>query len=122
MKMFRLLLVEDQNELREVTGEMLRGYGYEVVQAATGEEGIKLANLQQVDAALIDLGLPDMSGQEVAKALRHLPIAILTGNVEEVVVPEARVILRKPLSPSELLEGLRRLLGESDTPPNLKSG
>lgn len=113
MARFRILLVEDRTEVREITTELLRRYGYDVIQAATGGDGIKLAKAHQVDAVIIDLGLPDMDGREVASALQHLPIAILTGEPTNIVVPEAAVILQKPLLPGELVEALHVLVAIS---------
>lgn len=113
MQRFRVLLVEDQAEIREITTELLRNYGYEVIGAPTGADGIKLAKSHKIDAVLIDLGLPDMQGQEVAKALAHLRIAILTGNADDIDVPEAMIVLQKPLGPGELLDALQILVPES---------
>jgi two-component system KDP operon response regulator KdpE len=113
MSRFRVLLVEDQAEVREITTHLLRNYGYDVIEAPTGAEGIKLAKVHKIDAALIDLGLPDMDGQDVAKALGHLRLAILTGNSDDLNVPEAMIILQKPLAPGELLDALRVLVPES---------
>ena len=114
MPKFRVLLVEDQTEIREITSELLRAYGYEVIGAPTGADGIKLAKSHDVHAALIDLGLPDMDGQEVARALKHLRIAILTGNADQIDVPEATIILQKPLATGELLRAMRVLVPESE--------
>jgi CheY-like chemotaxis protein len=124
MAKFRILLVEDQTAVREITGQVLRSYGYEVIEASTGADAIKLAKSHQVDAAVIDLGLPDMSGHEVAKVLKHLPIAILTGDPADLVIPEASVILQKPLFPGQLLEALQKLLAKSSStnPPESKVG
>jgi two-component system, OmpR family, KDP operon response regulator KdpE len=124
MKRFRILLVEDQTAVREITTQVLRTFGYEVIEAATGADGIKLAKAHQVDAVVIDLGLPDMSGKDVAKVLNHLPIAILTGDSDNVVVPEAAVILQKPLYPGQLHAALQELLARSNNtnPPESKVG
>ena len=124
MAKFRILLVEDHAEVREITSELLRRYGYEVIQAATGGDAIKLAKAHQVDAVVIDLGLPDMNGREVAASLKHLPIAILTGDPSDVVVPEAAVILQKPLLPGELVEALQTLVAvsKSGNPPESSLG
>jgi DNA-binding response OmpR family regulator len=108
-----ILLVEDNEPLREITAELIRGYGYGVVTAATAFEAIRIAKFHEVDAALIDLGLPDMDGRDLAKVLKHLPLAILSGDASEACVPEAKVILQKPLAPGELISALRILLPES---------
>jgi len=105
-----VLLVEDQPEIREITTLLLQQYGFTVISAASGAEAIRLGTASPIDAAIIDLGLPDMNGSEVAKALHHLKIAILTGNSGEITVPEATVILQKPLGPGQLITELQRLL------------
>jgi DNA-binding response OmpR family regulator len=124
MAKLRILLVEDQKAVREITTQVLRTFGYEVIEAATGGDAIKLAKAHQVDAVVIDLGLPDMDGREVAKALTHLPIAILTGDPTDIVVSEAAVILQKPLLPGELVEALQVLvaMSKSDNPPESRLG
>ncbi len=78
----RLLLVEDEPGLREQLAERLRGAGYTVSSAADGEEGLYHATEYPFDAAIVDLGLPRLSGIELIRRARAegaaFPILILT--------------------------------------------
>lgn len=67
----RVLLVEDNEEGREALVELLRIWGCEVVPAATGEEGVGCALGERPRLALIDIGLPDIDGYEVARRIRR---------------------------------------------------
>lgn len=78
----RLLLVEDEPSLREQLSSRLRQDGYAVDTAIDGEEGLFYANEYPIDLAIIDLGLPKLSGIEVIQSLRKggnsVPVLILT--------------------------------------------
>jgi CheY-like chemotaxis protein len=69
----RLLLVEDNVPLAEVTAEFLRGQGLEVRIVESGEEALAIARVFQPEIILCDIQLPDMSGLDVARALRTNP-------------------------------------------------
>ena len=78
----RLLLVEDEPSLRDQLSNRLRQDGYAVDTAIDGEEGLFYANEYPIDLAIIDLGLPKLSGIEVIQRLRKggssVPVLILT--------------------------------------------
>jgi two-component system response regulator PhoP len=78
----RILLVEDEAPLRETLAARLKREGFAVDIAADGEEGLYLGREMPVDLAVIDLGLPKMSGMDLVTALRRegrkFPILILT--------------------------------------------
>jgi signal transduction histidine kinase len=80
-----VLLIEDNEDGREMMATMLDAYGYAVQQAADGLQGLQLALAQPPDVALIDIGLPGIDGYEVARRLRandatrHLKLIALTG-------------------------------------------
>jgi two-component system CheB/CheR fusion protein len=69
----RLLLIEDQSDLRIVTTRLLEAMGCEVYATGDGVEGINAVSRFVPDAALIDIGLPDLDGYEVARRIRGLP-------------------------------------------------
>jgi PAS domain S-box-containing protein len=73
----RLLVVEDDPDIGEVMQALLEMEGYEIKVAQTGESGVALATEFQAQAALVDIGLPDMDGYEVARRLRTQHPAIL---------------------------------------------
>src|ERR1051326_4615373 len=66
----RLLLIDDEHDVTQVLGEALRDRGHEVACAASGREALACAELFQPDAALVDVGLPDMDGVTLAELLR----------------------------------------------------
>jgi two-component system cell cycle sensor histidine kinase/response regulator CckA len=68
-----ILLVEDENPVREVTVLMLETLGYKVLQAASGEEAINIAKerCEEIDLLMTDVVMPDMSGRDLAEKLWH---------------------------------------------------
>lgn len=77
-----LLIVDDERSIRLSLRTILSNFGYEVVEAARGEEALALARTAQFDAVLLDINMPGMGGIEVCRTLRrndsHLPIVMLT--------------------------------------------
>ena len=117
--MARVLVVEDQKKHLESLRRGLEAEGYEVVTAATGEEGFSAAMTRAVDAVVLDLMLPGRHGLDVLRDLRAggfaKPILILTAldAVEERVQgldSGANDYLVKPFAFAELLARLRALL------------
>lgn len=80
----RLLIVEDETELREQLNEYLSHQGYAVDCAANGEDGLFIGREYPIDIAVVDIGLPKISGVEMIRALRAegkvFPILILTAH------------------------------------------
>ncbi len=78
----RILVIEDESELRELLGRALRKEGFAVDLCADGVEGLYYATEYPVDLAIVDLGLPGMSGMEIVgkvrSAERRFPILVLT--------------------------------------------
>ncbi len=78
----RLLVIEDDATLRESLAAKLEGSGFSVEQAADGKEGLYFAQEYPIDLAIIDLGLPEMSGLDIIRQVREqgkaYPILILT--------------------------------------------
>jgi two-component system, sensor histidine kinase len=70
MRALNVALVEDNDDVRLLMGEVLESWGHEVRQAATGAIGVDLILTQQPDIAFIDIGLPDMDGYELARQIR----------------------------------------------------
>jgi two-component system, OmpR family, phosphate regulon response regulator PhoB len=88
--MARVLVIEDEADLREVLQYNLTQAGHRAFTAATGDAGLKLALEVKPDIVLLDLMLPDVSGTLVAKALRRepltqlVPIIMVTAKAEEI--------------------------------------
>jgi CheY-like chemotaxis protein len=118
----RLLIVEDDLYLREAFRMMLEDAGYHVAEAGTGADALALVEQDRPDLVLLDLGLPDCSGLDVARQIKAQPqtvttiIVALTGHVggaEKQACLEAgcQAYFAKPISPKELLRRLPELLG-----------
>jgi signal transduction histidine kinase len=119
----RLLLVEDQESVRKLVGKALEGYGYQVSQAANGEEALRLAAVmpKPVDALVTDVVMPVMTGPVVAERLRvqwpSLKVLFMSGFAEwgnsGFLNTPGTQFIQKPFRPDDLAVQLRHLLEES---------
>ena len=112
-----VLIVDDDQAVRETAGRMLAMNGYEVLYAADGKEGIELCRQKgdSIDLILLDQSMPRMSGQDVLAELRtsrpHLKVVIFTGfaaDIEEFA--GADDLIEKPFSLSGLVDKVREVL------------
>lgn len=115
----RILIIEDENDIRLQVAQQLRQLDYMVDETGEGEEGLFFAEEYPVDLAIVDLGLPGMSGIDVIQKLRSagktLPILILTARdrwQDKVNGLEAGAddYLVKPFQMEELLARVKALL------------
>lgn len=115
----RVLIVEDDPRLQETLSEHLRAAGYAVDVSSDGIEGLYLGEEFPVDLAIIDLGLPELPGLEVIRALRskgrEFPILVLTARAEwqdKVAGLEAGAddYLTKPFHVEELMARINALM------------
>ena len=129
----RVLLVEDEKNLRNQLVELLLRHGYAVDSAADGLEGLFYGTKYSYDVAVIDIGLPKMTGTEVIQKIREegkeLPILILTARGDwqdkvEGLQVGADDYLVKPFHVQELLARLKALVrrAEGQFKPLLKFG
>lgn len=111
-----ILLVEDDDPVRELIGRALRANGFEVVAAASGEEALDLEHDRHVDVLLSDVMLPNQNGFEVANQIHarspRIPIVFMSGYYDQAVAEAAHLdisstILQKPFAMADLLEHLR---------------
>ncbi|HIQ16082.1 MAG TPA: response regulator transcription factor [Leucothrix sp.] len=115
----RVLVVEDDTDIREQLIESLQKEGYVVDAAADGSQGLYYALEYPIDLAIVDLGLPEVSGLEIIKRLRDkghdYPVIILTArtrwqNRVEGLEAGADDYVDKPFHQEELLARMRALL------------
>lgn len=132
--MTRVLIVDDEPQIRRALRTSLRAHGYEVATAATGEEGLALAVDAAPDLMLLDLGLPDLDGTEVIRRLRafsEVPVIVLSvrdQQADKVAALDAGAddYVTKPFGMEELLArlraALRRAQPEEPAPPLQRFG
>ncbi|MCO6455389.1 MAG: response regulator [Pirellulaceae bacterium] len=81
-----ILVIEDEQPIRRFLMASLSNEGYRISEAASGEEGLRMASSQPPDLVILDLGLPDLDGHDVLKRLREWytsPIIILSARDQE---------------------------------------
>lgn len=115
----RILLIEDEKRFGQSLKKLLEGESYAVNWFMTGEEGYKEGIMEEYDVAIVDVGLPDVSGREVVRRWREaectIPVLMLTalGQLKDKVVgldSGADDYVVKPVLFDELLARLRSLL------------
>ena len=118
----RVLLIEDDLALATSLRVTLQSRGFNVYATDSGEEGLELARLYDYDAVLLDLSLPDMSGQEALRSLRAskntTPVLVLSGTTEgqtkvAALTAGADDYVTKPYSPDELVARLHAIVRRS---------
>jgi CheY-like chemotaxis protein len=106
-----VLVIDDEPEVRSVLRDMLVSFGYTVVEAASGEEGLACCESAPVDVILTDVSMPGMSGWDVADACRrrfpHVPLGFVTGwgdrlDQEMTRRSGVRFVLSKPFGPLDV--------------------
>ena len=118
-----ILLVDDSAEILRLTADYLVHAGFKVVAAGTAEGALRLVRLERPDLLILDLGLPDGDGLDVARAIRRtsdLPIIMLTARTEETdtligLELGADDYITKPFSPRELVARIRAVLRRAET-------
>ncbi|MBO2944587.1 response regulator [Paenibacillus sp. F411] len=111
----RVLIIDDELQIRRLLNVALQAHEYEVVQAETGIQGLEKASTCLPDLILLDLGLPDLSGLEVMERLREwttVPIIVLTAKEREETKIEmlnggADDYVTKPFGMGELIARIR---------------
>ncbi|OOG59685.1 response regulator transcription factor [Rhodanobacter sp. C03] len=130
----RILVIDDEAQIRRFLDIGLRAEGYEVLLAANAAEGLALAVTQSPDLVILDIGLPDMEGHAVLAELRQwsqLPVLMLS--VRDAESEKVRALdhgandyMTKPFGIQELMARLRALLrnrpGEPELPPRYDDG
>ena len=119
----RILIIEDDALLAERIQEIIEEAGHEVDHALTGEEGLSLAEMESHNVIILDMGLPDMSGNDITKALRNasnnVPILVLSARTQledklAALDLGADDFMIKPFHRDELLARLHALLRRSE--------
>jgi two-component system KDP operon response regulator KdpE len=132
--MGRILVVDDEPQIRKFLRISLSANGHEVIEAETAGQGVDLARTHKIDLVILDLGLPDIDGQETISAIREtspVPIIVLSVRAQEADKVEALDrgaddYVVKPFGISELMArvrvALRQKAEESDNEEILTIG
>jgi len=130
----RVLVIDDEPQILRFLRPALAAAGYEALPAMTGAEGLRLAAARAPDVILLDLGLPDLDGQEVLRRLRafsDVPVIILSARdreAEKITALDggADDYVEKPFGVGELLAriraAIRHRLRDQGTEPIFQSG
>ena len=119
----RILVVEDQEDLRGVLRDLLTSSGYEMLEAGDGQAGVDKATAEKPDLILMDIQMPVMDGYDASRLikadpnLKSIPIVAVSsfamkGDEEKARGAGCDHYVTKPYSPMQLLKTVRSLLGE----------
>ena len=114
----RILVVEDQEDNRQILRDLLANAGYDMIEAEDGEQGVAAANSERPDLILMDIQLPVLDGYEATRRIRTNPdlksvpiIAVtsyaLAGDEDKALAAGCDGYISKPYSPRELLAKVR---------------
>ena len=122
--MKKILVVEDEEQIRELLSRRLSKHGYDVLTASNGREAVEICKIKHPDLALLDIGMPVMDGYQTCEMIRQDPkmkgikILFLTGNdLEPSGIDrrceklEASGYLSKLSTFDDLLEKIRKIIG-----------
>jgi len=119
-----VLLVEDEEQVRIIARDILRGHGYRVLDARSPSEALALsaAYRDTIDLLVTDVIMPEMNGRMLSERLRvqrpELEVLFISGYTDKALDPEGvlapgSAFLQKPITPDSLASAVRRLLDES---------
>jgi DNA-binding response OmpR family regulator len=121
--MTKILVAEDERDIREMIAFTLRFAGYEVVIANDGEQAVSLAAEELPDLILLDVRMPRLTGYDACRtikadpSLKSIPVAFLSAKGQEDEIQAglqagAEEYLLKPFAPEELTEHVRAILAK----------
>jgi DNA-binding response OmpR family regulator len=121
--MAKILIAEDERDIRDLVAFTLRFAGYEVFAAPNGEEAVELASKVNPDLILMDVRMPRMTGYEACKvmkanpALKDIPVVFLTARGQETEIQQgleagAEEYLLKPFAPDQLTARVKAILAK----------
>ena len=117
-----VLAVDDSSSIRQMVSFTLKGVGYDVLEAADGQEGLDKAKNRPVNLVLTDQNMPKMDGLSLIRSLRGLPqyrstpILMLTTESSDAMKAQGKAAgatgwLVKPFDPARLLEVVKKVIG-----------
>lgn len=121
--MAKILIAEDERDIRDLVAFTLRFAGYEVFTAGNGEEAVEMAPKVNPDLILMDVRMPRMTGYEACRAikanhdLKDIPVVFLSAKGQESEIQQgleagAEEYLLKPFAPDELTSRVKTILAK----------
>ena len=117
-----ILIAEDDNEVRHLLRELLQVYGYTIIEAIDGEDAIdKFKQNRLADLIILDVVMPKKNGheayEEIHRIAPHVRVLFISGYTKDIIrdkgIKDGEFdFIAKPLSPDELLEKIRKMLGK----------
>lgn len=123
----RILCIEDEAEMIELTRLVLEREGFEVLGAVGGAQGLETIKKEKPDLILLDLMMPDMDGWEVYrqmkadKDLAHIPVIVVTARAQSIdkvlglQVAKVSDYITKPFGPKDLISSIKGVLERSNS-------
>ena len=119
-----ILVIEDQEDNRRIVRDLLTSVDFRIIEAVTGEDGVRSAELHRPDLILMDIQLPDFDGYEATRRIRanpelkSIPIIAVTafamkGDEERIRQGGCEAYLSKPISITKFIETVKAYLGDS---------
>lgn len=119
-----VLLVEDNDSVRELIKVLLETEGYQIIEAANGHDGLAKAETSHPDLMILDLMMPGLDGESVLKTLsqhatlKRVPVLVVSGKYDSLEMLRDRIgednIFPKPFEPTRMLDRIGDLIGFPD--------
>lgn len=119
--MAKIVIAEDEPDIRELIAFTLRFAGHEVITGANGQEGYELAKQHKPDLIMLDVRMPKMTGYEACQSIKaepdiaHIPVIFLSAKGQETEIEQglsvgAEQYLLKPFAPDQLTQQVTEVL------------
>lgn len=121
--MAKIVIVEDEPDIRELIAFTLRFAGYEVITGNNGEEGYQLTKAERPDLVMLDVRMPKLTGYEACKRIKaepelvDIPVIFLSAKgqeneIEQGLAAGAEEYLLKPFAPDQLVDRVKTVLAK----------
>ena len=121
--MAKIMIADDERDIRDLVAFTLRFAGYEVTATGNGEDALRVAQAEQPDLILLDVRMPRMTGYETCRQLkeqpltRRIPVVFLSAKGQEAEVNAGLELgaveyIVKPFSPDDLLKRIKAILAQ----------
>lgn len=121
--MAKIVIAEDEPDIRELIAFTLRFAGYEVITGSNGEEGYQLTRTERPDLVMLDVRMPKLTGYEACKRIKSepeladIPVIFLSAKgqekeIEQGLAAGAEEYLLKPFAPDQLVERVKAVLAK----------